>query len=179
MIIDALANRPVYPQEPAHFSNESEDAFLREQMRLYGKEHQTFYSLKDQQEDKKEELIGYAHSKARRLSDITREQAFIDLVSSLFQGGLIILAAGTKIESMQKLLMGIGETCGRLSLVGKQYLDHKKIPLQTELELIKGVEIPGLEKEARDYFEALKELKETLRRLAEMQMNALHSIHQN
>ena len=168
--------------EPTNFNRmtpeELEFLSPSSQTRLYGLQSENYHTLKHIQEANKEELIFIVKLRARQLSDMTQNQAYWDLATSILRGGLSIYGV-TQPENIQKLLMGIGEAFGQFSYMGKSWLDAKKIPIQTEKELLSGVEIPGLERQAQAYFDALRELKQALTRLTELEDNAIRSINQN
>jgi hypothetical protein len=175
--------------QPIHFNNTSFDAIaanpspppqegvplLLERLKLYEIENQTFHNLKHIQEASREELKVAAQRSAERLAELTRHQAYVDMTMSLIKGGLAI-AGVTQAEPIQKLLTGVSEAVGLLNYTAKTQLDAKKIPLQTELDLTRN-KISELDGSARGYFDALRELKEALRRLAEMEMEAVHTVH--
>lgn len=182
MPIDAINSARFHSSlmdKPANFSNRDEALFLSpsSQLQLYGLQQDNYTGLKHIQEATKDELVYIAKRNSRRLCELTNTEGYAQLTATLL-GGFLTLA-GAVNPDYQKLLTGIGQAFGQMSEIGRTFLASRRIPIQTELDLIKGSEIPDMDKQARDYFDSIRELKDALRRLAENEMNIKHHIHQN
>ncbi|HSX12514.1 MAG TPA: hypothetical protein VLF61_03405 [Rhabdochlamydiaceae bacterium] len=177
---DSIIESPQFGNEDNSFEAQLREniGFISERLKVYEIEHRNSFNLRHIRDSETKDFKFIAESKARRLSELTHNQAYIEFVGALFKGGLSIIGV-TQAEHIQKLFTGVGEAVGLLSYVGKTYYDSKKIPLQTELELIKGSKIPELERYARDYLETLRDLRNALDAMTKSENDTVHNIHRN
>lgn len=166
--------RSFKPQSPV---DHVEWNVLSNQMEAYRIEHKIYVGLRHMRGMNKNELVIQARQQAQELAQLTNYQGYVDIVGALVGGGFGILG-GFFDEGAQRVIDSIGKSFVQFSSFGKTFLDSKKIPLQTESQIITGIDIPQMDEESRNYFQLLKELKESIMQLAHMEMQTSHSIFQ-
>lgn len=172
-------------QEPKHPTDLGEWATAQanspsnvsSQLEMYRIEHKIYVGLRHMRGISKNELVIKARQQAQELAQLTNYQGYVDIMGALVGGGFGILG-GFFEEGAQKVIDSIGKSFVQFSSFGKTFLDSKKIPIQTESQIITGIDIPQMDEESRNYFQLLKELKESIMQLAHMEMQTSHSIFQ-
>lgn len=147
------------------------------QMEMYHIEQKIYVGLRHMRTIDRIALVEQARQQAKQLAYLTDCQGYIEIFGSLVGGGFGILG-GFFDEAPQKVIDSIGKSFVQFSSFGKTFLDSQKIPIQTESQIITGIDIPQMDEESRNYFQLLKELKESILQLAHMEMQTSHSIFQ-
>lgn len=147
------------------------------QMQLYQIESTIYSGLNHLRKRSREQLVDRAINQANDLAILTRNQGWIDIVGAAVGGGLGLLG-GFFGDSTQKIMDSVGKAFVQFSSFGKTFIDSDKIRMQTEQQLVMGSALPQLDEESRNYFQLLKELKETVMQLAHLEKEASRNMFQ-